>query len=204
MGNLESKLARNWSVLDSERSRGMVATGIGIGPDWIRWTRLQPYYLIIGTHDAQNSNGYDVTHIWKHYGQPARKLSWYDGREARARRILLQGCRDYKKDQIFYGLLVIIKEAFRGRQIQPCKSPYAGSSNWERGVTSRLTNVKCIGLLEEWSKESSTREVPTPHPDAIHLPSLIGAWMQKEKKETKFVWLKLKSQISKLLEILCS
>ena len=48
--------------------------GLGIVPEWwpmlselarnwVRWTRLQPYYLIIGTHDAQNSNGYDVTHI---------------------------------------------------------------------------------------------------------------------------------------------
>ena len=48
---------------------------------WVEWTRSQPYYLIIDTLDAQNSNGHDVTHIAKYYGQPTRKL-WYDGREA--------------------------------------------------------------------------------------------------------------------------
>ena len=57
---------RNWLGIGGYWTRngpGMVATGIGIGPDWVRWTRSQPYYLIIGTLDAQNSNGYDVTHI---------------------------------------------------------------------------------------------------------------------------------------------
>ena len=45
---LESKLARNW----------------------VRWTRLRPYYLIIDTLDVHNSNGYDFTKIEKHYGNP--------------------------------------------------------------------------------------------------------------------------------------
>ena len=31
--------------------------------NWVRWTRLQPYYLVIDTLDAPNSNGHDVTHI---------------------------------------------------------------------------------------------------------------------------------------------
>ena len=34
--------------------------------------------FIIDTLDAKNSNGYDASHIWKHYGQATQKL-WYDG-----------------------------------------------------------------------------------------------------------------------------
>ena len=73
-----------------------------------------------------------------------------------------------QKGSNLYVLQLIIKEVFRARQIQPCKSPYAGSSNWMRGVTSRLTNAECNGLLEEWSKESLTRGTSIPNLHPIH------------------------------------
>ena len=38
--------------------------------NWVRWTRLRPYYLIIDTLDVHNSNGYDFTKIEKYYGNP--------------------------------------------------------------------------------------------------------------------------------------
>ena len=38
-----------------------------------------------------------------------------------------------QKGSNLYVLQLIIKEVFRARQIQPCKSPYARSSNWMRG-----------------------------------------------------------------------
>ena len=64
--------APQWWPLESKLAR-----------HWVRWTRLQPslLYLTIDTLDAENSNGHDVTHICKPYGQPTRKL-WYDCREA--------------------------------------------------------------------------------------------------------------------------
>ena len=101
----------------------------------------------------------------------------------------------------FYVLQLIIKEVFRARQMQPCKSPYAGSSNWMRGagVASRRTNAECIGRLEEWSKESSTR-TPRPPPPT---PSTSLPWLVLECKQ-KIVRLKFKLQVSTLLEIVCS
>ena len=79
------------------------------------------------------SNGDDVTHIWKHCRQPTRQL-WYDGREACARCNLLQGSQTETTKMIkFYVLQFTIKEVFRTRSIQPCTSPYTGSSVWMVG-----------------------------------------------------------------------
>ena len=105
-----------------------------------------------------------------------------------------------QKGSNFYVLQLIIKEVFRARQMQPCKSPFAGSSNWMRGgVTSIRTNAECIGRLEEWSKESSTRTPRPPTPT----PSTSLPWLVLECKQ-KIVRLKLKLQVSTLLEIVCS